>query len=172
MITQTLKSIVLDPSIGGLINLFIDKTVFLDENSKQVALKNIAGKEIREILRLNFVTVTEGLEFLNPIKRVNISKEAKHHSGNSLPSLYLPANDTQLFAAAIICALGLTWQQLQMNEIALRHHHPNYPYTFIKYLAQNKYNANYYWLSDINKGIRSIDWGSPEQNKAFIQLME
>lgn len=172
MTSQKLITICRYPSIRDVINVFIDKTVFINEDSKQVALKDLVSKEIREILQLNFITTIKGIDSFKPLNSGNISKEAKHYTGDFLPSTYLPTNDTQLFAGAIICALGLIWSQLQMNEIALRPHHPNYPYNYIRYLAQKKYDSDHYWLADVNKGIRSIDWGSPEQNKAFIQLME
>jgi hypothetical protein len=162
----------LDTSIKGLFESLFNHTIILDGNSKEVLLKDVVHKDMQRILSYNFIRVTQGFSFLNPIAGAYTSLDTKRYTGEFLPEIWLPTNQTQLFAAGIMCAVGLAMEQLSMSEEDLHNHAIGFSKTDIKYLIENEFDENHAWLSDLYYGIRSIEWGTSEDNVAFYKLID
>tara|TARA_R110001606_G_scaffold315688_1_gene462481 strand:+ start:9728 stop:10252 length:525 start_codon:yes stop_codon:yes gene_type:complete len=174
MTNQTLKTVTLSTSVQGLFESLIDHTIIFDGNSeKEVPLKDLVNKEMREIMAYNFITVTGGLPHLKPIYGAYTSTDSKHYTGDCLPPIYLPTNQTQLFAAGIMCALGLTMEQLTMSDRgAIKRQALSFSDASIDYLFENDFDDKHAWLSDLFYGIRAIEWGSSVDNASFYRLID
>lgn len=166
------KKVTFSTSIKGLFESLIDHTIIMDVNGKEQPLKDHVNSEMREALSFNFITVTRGFPFLRPIFGLNTSEDSRQYKGDCLPSIHLPTNETQLFAAGVMCAVGLTMEQLGLSEGELRQHAPHFSKSCIKYLSENEFDEKHEWLHHFYYGIRSIDWGSSEKNVAFYQLID
>ena len=170
MSSQTTKVVTLDTSIRGLFKSLFENTIIMNGKAEHEPLK--ANETIKKILAMNFLLITSGIPTYGALKNAYTSTDTKRYTGDALPSIHLPTNHTQLFAGAIMSALGLTMEQLCSDVDVLDSYPPTYGKEELDYLAKNEFDNSHAWLHHFYYGIRSIDWGSAKENRSFFRLID
>ena len=168
--TNTQTAVTLDTSVKGLFESLFENTVLLDGNSNHKPLKESANATIMSILGANFLRVVERVPAYLALNCAYTSTSTKKLTGDYLPAIFLPTNNTQLFAGAIMFAAGLTMEQLSTPTESLSLPSLGFNMEHFNYLKANELDGDHAWLDDLYHGIRCIDWDTPEENTAFFNL--